>query len=133
MFKEVGKKIQSVGKILFALGVVIAVIIGFSAMALISEAANGGLGFLIGVLIIALGVLSSWLGVLLYVGFGRIAECVEEQNRLTRQMLGIADPSAAPKRMRTEQPRSRAGKKCPDCGKILRADAQFCNECGYQF
>ena len=96
MFNEAGKKIQGFIKVIFVLGIIF--LIAFSAfiffgISVSPQLAQAGgsaamvVGAIIAIIFFVFGLLSLWLTCLFYFAFGKIEECVEEQNALTKQLI----------------------------------------------
>lgn len=68
MFENIGSKIKGVAKIFFAVGCIIAVVIG----SIISEVAD--IGTIIPYIVMLVGIVLSWLSTMLLYGFGQLVE-----------------------------------------------------------
>lgn len=147
MFKNVGGKIKSVSKVMFWIMTILSWILGlFTIFGGISASRYGygsaGGSFLMGLVIIALGTLFSWLGVIVFYGFGVI---IENTDKLVELAGGVSSSNveaekfsfkevtndikeAAPINVAPAQPLE--GKKCPNCGETNANEASFCRHCG---
>ena len=116
MFKNIGKKIQGISKIMFAIGVFFSIIMGALVFVIVdsllftSEAQTIAGMF-------ALVVILAWLGQILLFAYGKIAESCEATMKIAERM----------EKMQIAQIPSR---KCVSCGAALDEDAVFCPECG---
>lgn len=150
MFKNPGGKVKSYAKVLFWIGAVISVLIGVffigSSFVQAAYSYNNGFGTVLfgiigGVIIAAIGILLSWINVLVLYAFGTL---VENSDTLVRLNGGIpsgdkhADKIEVQQRIQefkqetpvqpTEPQTSE--KTCPTCGQPVEDDAHFCRNCG---
>ena len=73
MFSKIGKKIQTLAKIFFGIGIGISILVWLVLLA--TGIANEELGLVAyGILALIVGILSSWMGNVLFYGFGRLIE-----------------------------------------------------------
>ena len=90
MFDNIGKKIKGVAGFVFILGSVASVVYGLGTMMSLSFFSSSyGSGILLGILIIGVGILLSWLSVLLIYGFG---ELIEKTTEIAKNTKDLADP-----------------------------------------
>ena len=121
MFKNIGKKIQGISKIMFAIGVFFSIIMGALVFVIVdsllftSEAQT--IAGMFALVVIAGGVILAWLGQILLFAYGKIAESCEATMKIAERM----------EKMQIAQIPSR---KCASCGAALDEDAVFCPECG---
>ena len=90
MFKNIGKKIKVLAKVLCWIGIVCSVLIGLAIILLSfmetvevpgTEVSVSGVGGLVvGILFIVFGVLISWIGSFTTYGFGELVENVKKIN-----------------------------------------------------
>jgi hypothetical protein len=121
MFENSGQKIKSLAKILFAVGVLVAVIIGIILFCLFID--NGILAFLSAAASIGLGVLFSWLSVILLYCYGDMVQNVTD----IKNQLCVAGNSTL------DQHNIDALAKqhwiCKKCGRQNAAGSTFCWNC----
>lgn len=121
MFNNIGKKIQGLSSTIFAIELLVFCLVGLYVGVGLVNTTNEPMFLLVGIAVAGVGIFLSWLSQLVLYAYGKIAECCEEQLKLTRQMLELQmGKSAAP----SEE------KICKSCGTKLDADASFCHECG---
>lgn len=70
MFNNIGKKIQTLAKVVTVLGMILSVIIGICSGVI----AGGAAGAISAIVVIAVGCLASWIGSFVLYGFGEIIE-----------------------------------------------------------
>ena len=97
MFNNAGKKIQSFIKIIFVIGIIFLVLfcliiaaacsLSPNLVQTIGSGAAFGVGIVFAIIVFVLCLLGIWLSCLFYFAFGKIAECVEEQNELTKKLI----------------------------------------------
>lgn len=97
MFNNAGKKIQGFIKVIFVISIIFLVLFCLMIIAacatnpnLVQTAGSGvafGVGIVFAIIVFVLGLLGIWLSCLFYFAFGKIAECVEEQNALTQKLV----------------------------------------------
>lgn len=95
MFRNVGKKIQGVAIFIFVLCLLGSVGLGITFFVAVNEMTREiGLAILALVATIAIGTLLSWMSLLGMYAYGKIAECVEAQNRLTEKLIAALESGA---------------------------------------
>ena len=108
MFTNPGGKIKSYAKVLFWIGVVISVLIGVvmigTSFTYAAYSYNGSFGTILGgiisgLLVVAIGILISWISVLVLYAFGVL---VENSDELVRLNGGV--PSGNKKAQKIERP-----------------------------
>lgn len=117
MFKNVGRKIQTLTSVFFFFEFLISCLAGIGTAALISSFSynsDRGTTLVIGLIVALIGIFFSWMSYLKLYAYGKIAESCEEQCSLLRQILAAQ-----------AEPRT-----CGKCGASLEADAAFCPDCG---
>lgn len=97
MFNEAGKKIQGFIKVIFVISIIFLILFCLMLLAAcvvspnlqqtVGSGAAFGVGVVIAIIVFVLGLLGIWLSCLFYFAFGKIAECVEEQNALTKKLI----------------------------------------------
>ena len=83
MFDNIGKKIKKLAEILCYIGIAISIIIGLVVM-FISGSSRSTAPFFVGLLIMIIGSLFSWIGSFFTFGFGELIDKVTEIERNTR-------------------------------------------------
>ncbi len=84
MFSNIGKKIQTLGKIVCWLGIIMFVLLGLMTAVCgytVSDygtPADGAAAVVTGILIIVIGSIASWVSSFMMVGFGRLVETNEQ-------------------------------------------------------
>ena len=73
MFDNIGSKIKTLAKVICWIGILISVISGIVVIA-----STGSTGVPVGILVIVLGALLSWIGSFVLYGFGQLIENSEE-------------------------------------------------------
>lgn len=156
MFKNPGGKVKSYAKVLFWIGAVISVLIGVffigSSFVQAAYSYNNGFGTVLfgiigGVIIAAIGILLSWINVLVLYAFGTLvensdtlvrlnggtpsgdkhAEKIEVQQSIQNFKQEAPKPVETP--IETVAPQT-TDKTCPTCGQPVDGDAHFCRNCG---
>ena len=87
MFRNIGRKIQNIAKVVFYIGAIFSVLAGLIFLAAMIGEGEIVVGFLVGILIAAIGIFLSWICVLQLYAFGRITENTDEQVRLSEEIL----------------------------------------------
>ena len=121
MFKNIGKKIQSYSKLVFAIEVFFSIMTGALVGIMIQSILWGDEAVMIGnitaLLVICAGIFLAWLGQMRLYAYGKIAESCEVMMKTMAQMEAM---------QRSQLP----VRKCVNCGAELDNDAVFCPECG---
>lgn len=88
MFKNVGKKIKTLSKVLFWLGIVLVVLMLVLMPFLAAETANTSPAALLVAIIPTFAIIfvSSWLSALLLYGFGELIEKTQQNNEYLAQI-----------------------------------------------
>lgn len=93
MFDQIGKKIKALAKVIFWIGAIPSFIAGCVVMGsdldLFGQRGGGAAGFLVGLLVIAVGVLISWLNSVLLYGFGELIDTNQELNQKMGFLLPV--------------------------------------------
>ena len=92
MFKNAGRKLTTLAKVIFAIMCVGGLISGISAGAAIGNEFSGGVGVIAFLIVTALGVLSAWICTIVIYAFGELCENV----RAIREGMGFGQPMPAP-------------------------------------
>ncbi len=117
MFNNVGKKIKTLTLVVFWIEVVLFAISGLAIISIEEEL------FPLGILVIAIGFLVSWLSGFVLYGYGEIIDNLQIQ---TTQLSNILAKSGA---QPATQPQTLTW-KCASCGKENDLSANFCEACG---
>ncbi len=148
MFKNPGGKVKSYAKVLFWIGAVISILIGVlyigNSFVRAAYSYNGGVstvlfGIIFGVIIAGIGILISWINVLVLYAFGTL---VENSDTLVQLNGGI--PSGNKHAEKIQVPHKQIqqentvvtptqpveDKTCPNCGEHVESDSHFCRNCG---
>ncbi|MBQ2914119.1 MAG: zinc-ribbon domain-containing protein [Clostridia bacterium] len=135
MFDNIGGKIKGFASFLTWVGIIVSVIVG------IIYISNDNVG--IGILIIAIGSLSSWLSSWLLYGFGELIEnssIIAENTSFNKNITpnhsnakvppyssnSFGSQSQTPSIFSTQQSK----KICPHCGATLKPYSKTCEMCG---
>jgi len=88
MFDNVGGKIKSLAKVFCWLGIFVSIIVGIAMILISMNSYNGEIFSLIGVVIIILGSILSWIGSLLIYGFGELVQnsCIQTEIAVKKSM-----------------------------------------------
>ena len=84
MFSNIGKKIKFLAAILCWIQIIFSVIGGIVSMVAIGKALGGLVGFLLGIVIIAVGVLAAWIGSFMLYGYGQLIDNTDSLVAQTR-------------------------------------------------
>lgn len=121
MFKNVGRKIQSIVSVLFFIQFLLSCAAGFFAGKFFWEM-NEALGVTMGFIVFGVSMFLCWVLLLGIYAYGKITECCEEQNKLLRILIAKQDlQQIEVKRI------------CPNCNTELESDAIFCATCGTRY
>ena len=161
MFDNIGGKIKTLAEVVCTLGIVASVLAAFVVWGQ-GDYYGTDSTILLGVLIIGLGSLGSWLGGFFTYGFGQLIDSVEEirknheamqkrlesfENNLQRKEKVYKHPNALPveeEKKEYTEPLICADEMdgdeslpdtivCPVCGKIQEAGNDVCQNCGAKF
>lgn len=124
MFDNIGGKIKKLAEIICGLGIVASIISGIVVMAIDEDM------ILIGLLIIALGCLLSWIGSFFTYGFGEIIEklCEIENNTRTEKSNSVYQSVSQPVQATANCTNAVIRRwKCSKCGNII--DTEPCPIC----
>ena len=161
MFDNIGGKIKTLAEVVCALGIIASVLAAFVVWGQ-GDYYGTDSTILLGVLIIGLGSLGSWLGGFFTYGFGQLIDSVEEirknheamqkrlesfENNLQRKEKVYKQPNTLPveeEKKEYTEPLICADEMdgdeslpdtivCPVCGKIQEADNDVCQNCGAKF
>lgn len=89
MFSNIGGKIQGLAKFTAWLGIIISIILGLLFLAFGSDTEVGGYASFIGILIIILGSLSSWISSWVLYGFGELIVRTTEVSTFNRELVAL--------------------------------------------
>lgn len=150
MFNNIGGKIKTLAGVTCVLGMIAS---ACGAAALWAQNSRYTPTIFLGVLVLGLGCLGSWVGSFFTYGFGELIEntkAIHEDNLkiqglLNNQKVEVLKPCDAPQE-KIEKPEQAAPAtttqtvepvmgmiKCPVCGKIQEADRKVCWNCGAKF
>lgn len=121
MFENIGQKIKGLSKIIFTAGVILAVIIGIILFCLLIE--DGVLAVLSAVACIGIGILLSWLSVMLLYGYGDMVQNISD----IRNQLYVANDTKSPQN-KTDVV-SKPHWVCKNCGRQNAAGSTSCWNC----
>lgn len=152
MFKNIGRKIKGLAKVIFVISVVLCVIgalvaaIGVGVGAAQScgsyRSSSGAAGFFAGlgtfIVIAGFGFLFSWIGSFFTYGLGQLIDDTENNRKTNEQILAklqsapVQNAPAAPKAAPVPPvaPQQPAQWVCPNCRSTNDAAATFCTNCG---
>ena len=140
MYENVGKKVQTLVKIIFCIEVILCVIIAIATLV-------SGDNVLYGLLVIPIGIGVSWLSyIALYaigvaaeyseLGYAKLEELEKKLDSLSRSEA-VSDTSgknearvSGPISPSSFSPKQTREWECPNCGTINSADAWCCKDCG---
>lgn len=132
MFSNIGKKIQSYSKVIFAVEVIFSFIAGIGFGSLVSNIVGKRdegpiIAFYAAIVFIGIGIFLAWVGQMRLYAYGKIAESCEVMMVLMKKM------EEDQKHIRVPAPASASApapvRKC-SCGAVLDDDAAFCPVCG---
>ena len=150
MFNNIGEKIKTLAEVTCVLGMIAS---ACGAIVLWTQNDPYTPTIFLGVLVLGLGCLGSWIGSFFTYGFGELIEntkAIHEDNLkiqglLNNQKAEVLKPCNAPQ-VKTEKPEQTAPTtttqtvepvmgmiECPVCGKIQEADRKVCWNCGAKF
>ncbi len=148
MFDSIGEKIKKYAEILFVLNVILSLIgAGYIGFGIVSGIMNGGVGFLVFLLLAAVFIVWSYLSVIFIYGFGdlvdnaeRIRENIESERRNNTEPERKSGASAAYnlsgkpifKDRETARKNTESGWKCMRCGAQNKNNSSTCTNCGMQ-
>lgn len=141
MFNNIGGKIKTVAQVICWLGIIGSIILGIATISEVDET--------LGILIILLGPLFSWISSFITYGFGQLIEnsdILVEQGKKgeyttshivssIKALSGEAKPTAtASKKSVVTAPNTvieKPEKICPNCKQPISTDSAFCTKCGF--
>jgi len=127
MYKNIGKKIKTLAKVLAWIGIMLSVLFGL-ALILLDEGETQTT--VAGVFYILLGPVISWLGSLMMYGFGQL---VDNSDRIANQIAPKAPARKTAKRqaetVEADPEMELHERYCSYCGSILKEDD--CPFCGH--
>lgn len=137
MFNNPGGKLKTYAKVLFWIGAITAIISGLSVGAMVGNIFDSAFAaILVGLIIIAIGILLAWLSVIAVYAFGVLVENSDELVRISGgkpsgQKKAAKVQAPTKEQLRQEmRPAHDEPKLCPSCGAELNAGARFCKSCG---
>lgn len=138
MYDNIGDKIKTVAVVSCVLGIIASVIWGVVTMFA---------SFLVGLLVIVVGCLCSWLGTLTFFGFGELIEETQCNRAVNEKLLAVLESKQAETAVqKTKQETAtvqctgakpvaawNTGWQCKHCGSENKAGNVFCQNCGEYF
>lgn len=148
MFDNIGNKIKSVASFICVVNIIVDCILGLFLIF------SGGV--LLGLFLIVIGALISWVNSFLLYGFGELIATTQANNRILEQIMNnlqetksissisteSAEPSVVISTESEEMPahnevvdvdRSGNTLRCPKCGLIQQSNRTICWNCGARF
>ena len=126
MFYNISEKIKTAAKVFTILGIVCSIIYGI----LLWIETN----FLVGILLMIIGGVCSWVGSFMMYGFGELIECAQRIARNTRPSVNtsaLLQSASAAQKITPKAPVLSTEKiHCPDCRQEISANEQKCPYCG---
>lgn len=120
MFTNIGRKIKMLAKIICWGGIIASVIWGLVFM-------FDAYSFLAGLIVAAVGALSSWIGSFLLYGFG---ELIDKTSEIASKLDGKSESADVPIKSDLAPKYDPAAKyKCPECGEVFSHGAKNCPGC----
>lgn len=119
MFKNIGKKIKTLAKVICIVGIVASVILGIS---MILTSTQTGYGIIIGIVYLLLGPLFSWIGSFALFGFGELIDNSKKSLDIQKQIL---------EKIGEKQTANKKAWKCSKCGFDVSNDYSYCPFCQY--
>lgn len=135
MFRNIGKKIMSLARVIS--GIIIA-LFSIGGIIIIVEAVNKEEDGLIisGLLVIAIGILVAWLSSFMLYGYGQLIENTSKLNEINESLKSIRAMYATDRMTRENNTYAPESKTifCPTCGTRttcpIDAAVCFCKNCG---
>ena len=130
MYEHIGRKIKSVAEWLNVLGVFVSVLLGVIIIGYNEDS------FLLGLLVMGVGAIISWLSTLLLCGFGQLVEDTQTiREAITNgNAIGTAHTAASsPSEEKNRETAERTDATCANCGAERADNAVFCTSCGQKF
>lgn len=126
MFENIGGKIKTLATVLCAIGIIVSVITGFSLLMALS---NTGLGF-IGLIIMIVGSLFSWISSFFIYGFGQLIDntATMTDNNASQTQTASA-PISTPSYFKADAVNEHKW-TCKKCGSSWSNSTAFCCSCG---
>lgn len=119
MFDNIGGKIKGLAQIGTQVGIVVSAILGIIIIVWGYDVGYDEVTFVIGIGVIVLGALFSWLGSFYIYGFGELIDCTAEIAEKLNTPTSTPDGKAAPKTNLTDV-----------LAKIPTVSHWYCSECG---
>ena len=129
MHEHIGRKIKSVAEWLNVLGVFVSVLLGVVIIGYNEDA------FLLGLVVMGVGAVLSWLSTLLLCGFGQLIEDTQRIREAITNERAIGKVHTAVNISCEEECETgeQADKVCANCGAEQAENAVFCTYCGQKF
>jgi hypothetical protein len=135
MYENAGEKLMSVASTVTGIGMFLSVILGIACFFL------DGAGFLLGIIVIAVGCMGCWLSNLVIATFAQIAIDVhklaegttaqkETQQKVSQQKVTQQPAAAVPQATATVETQAQAGWVCASCGQKNSWHVYSCQSCG---
>lgn len=88
MFKNIGRKIKMLAKVICWIGIIFSLIAGIILIAIGAQHWNGEVTVITGVIVLILGPISSWLGSFTLYGFGELIDSTQAiRNRIAPEQI----------------------------------------------
>lgn len=136
MFKNVGKVIKAIAKVVFAIDLLAVLTSAIVVFATAIDEGEGGLGFLLFILILGLGFIISYLSVMMLYAFGSIVDDVKSiKENLCGTAPGYTAPTPAPTYTApapapASVPAEDNTWTCEKCSSKNPMENAFCTNCG---
>ena len=108
MFDNIGGKIQALAQIICWIGIIISAIVGLCVI---------GDSVLLGLIIIVIGFLSSWIGSFVMFGYGELIEATSETRDMTYELLHRKENNGASACNASTNAVPAGGWRC-NCGRV---------------
>lgn len=138
MFKNIGKNLKNIAKILCIIGMVISVIYGISIAFLIVGAGSESTNIfkiiaalVLGIVLAAILCFLCWLGYATLYGFGKLIENSDKMLQNSERILMLAQKNNSQEENQYVTPESNLTWTCSKCGYSVSKDYTYCPFCDY--